>query len=176
MKRILLISALMMLLITSCVTRKRCNELYPCQGSVVSTKDSTTSTETNIIPHDSIIYLTDSASFKLYLKCDSLGNVRLCEIETLKASQNIKPSFTLSNNNLYAACIVDSAAVAISWNEKHVSKTTTVNANSRETIPVIINDPTAWQWFWIRTGQIVTCLILGTLIIFIIVKFKKIKP
>lgn len=168
MKRILLISALMMLLITSCVTRKRCNELYPCQGSVVSTKDSTTSTETTIIPHDSIIYLTDSASFKLYLKCDSLGNVQLCEIETLKASQNIKPSFILNDNNLYAACIIDSAAVVISWNEKHVSKTTTVNASSKETIPVVTNEPTPWQWFWIRAGQILSALFFIVLIIFIV--------
>ncbi|HPH85575.1 MAG TPA: hypothetical protein PLC48_08935 [Ferruginibacter sp.] len=171
MRPILKIALLILVTIalTACATKERCNNLYPCQGMVITSESTSSTTEITDERHDSIVYISDSAAYKLLLKCDSAGNVMLCEIETLRASQNIKPSFSLSDNKLTVGCKIDSAAVAIAWNEKHIKTTIAHTSATKETIPVEVNKIT----FWHRAGQILSALFIIELLILIYLLWKR---
>ncbi|HNX65630.1 MAG TPA: hypothetical protein PKH02_02035 [Bacteroidales bacterium] len=156
---------LLALTVTGCITKQRCNDLFPCKGSVISNTDSVTSTIKEVIVKDTTVYVVDSNLLRAYLGCDSLGNVYLKEIATLKESKNLKTTFSLQNNQLDVACKIDSAAVVVSWNEKHTKTTTIVKKDRKETIPLEVNKLSGWQWFWIRAGQIMAAFLIITLII-----------
>jgi hypothetical protein len=154
------------MLMASCTTQKRCHRLYPCQGSVIERTDSVTIIVEKIIPRDTTIYVSDSNLVRAYLSCDSLGNVYLNQIKTLKAGSYISTSIALANNQMDITSKIDSAAVVIAWTERHVTQTTSVDRSREETI--IVKEPTGWQWFQIWTGRILTIILLLTIIYFAI--------
>jgi len=155
--------------LSACATKERCNNLYPCQGSVITSDVTSSNTVITEKRHDTIIYITDSAAYKLFLKCDSAGNIMLCEIETLRASANIKPAFSLSGNKLTVGCKIDSAAIAIAWNEKHIKTTIAHTSTTKETIPVVVSKIT----FWHRAGQILSALFVIELLLLFYLLWKR---
>jgi hypothetical protein len=160
--------------LSGCYTKKRCSELYPCQGFKVEQNDSTSITETTREKHDSTAYLVDSNLIRLYLACDSNNQVIILENQTLKESKNIKTTFTLQNNQLDVSNVIDSAAVYYSYYNTHFKQTITVRKKTSEQVIVEVNKLTGWQWFWVRTGQILSILFLLEIITIILIwKLKK---
>jgi hypothetical protein len=100
----------------SCVTLKRCNERYP---PIIKDSVSTQYVET---VHDSVIYLKDEASLQALLECDSLGNVRMRQIQSFVAGQFVKPSIIIKDNYITAKCTIDSAGVYIHWKDTHIKE------------------------------------------------------
>lgn len=64
---------------------------------------------------DTVVYtLPDSASIVALIRCDSIGNAYLSEIERLSIGRSIKPSVLVRDNRAIFECRVDSMAVYLS--------------------------------------------------------------
>lgn len=64
---------------------------------------------------DTVVYtLPDSASIVALIRCDSIGNAYLSEIERLSIGRSIKPSILVRDNRAIFECRVDSMAVYLS--------------------------------------------------------------
>lgn len=164
----ILLFTLLALLLVGCATPKRCAELYPCQGYKETHTDTVKTIETQLIKKDTVVYIEDSNRFRLYLRCDSLGRVQLEQIKWLRESNKIKSNIKLNNNILEVQSVIDSASVFVTYYEKHIKEHLQITSNTKEAIPVVKNEPSGWQWFWIRAGQILSILfILENIIIFI---------
>jgi Ni/Fe-hydrogenase subunit HybB-like protein len=99
---------LIVLLFAGC---KPCNEV------------STTvyNTDTMVIYHDSIVMLpADSSLVNALFQCDSLNNVVLTELETIKG-RKVKPIVEFKDRWFHVFVPVDSEAVVLRWKEKHTS-------------------------------------------------------
>jgi hypothetical protein len=88
--------------------------LVSCKSTrpIISTSNKSVLIERRV---DTILYtLPDSASIVALLRCDSLGNAYLSEIERLSIGRSIKPSILVRDNRAIFECRVDSMAVYLS--------------------------------------------------------------
>jgi hypothetical protein len=71
--------------------------------------------------------LPDSASIVALIRCDSLGNAYLSEIEKLKTGRAVRPSLTVKDNKAIFDCKVDSMAVYLKMYRRFESQTDTTS-------------------------------------------------
>jgi len=104
-------------LFTSCVTKKKCLERYPPEIKTEYKK------EVVIEMHDSIIHLpADSSYIKALISCDSTGKAYLKRIQEVSFGKNVKARIVMKDSIVFIECIVDSASIYFSWNEKYVKE------------------------------------------------------
>lgn len=104
--------------LSGCVTRQRCDRKFPAATlkDSVYTKDSIVE---KIVP----VYVTDSSGLRALLECDSLGNVRVKEIEDYYAGRLIeKPKIEIRDKYIYVKCEIDSGAVMVKLLEKYIKQ------------------------------------------------------
>jgi len=77
---------------------------------------------------DTVVYtLPDSASIVALIRCDSLGNAYLSEIEKLMTGRAVRPSLTVKENKAIFDCKVDSMAVYLNMYRRFESQTDTTS-------------------------------------------------
>ena len=137
------------------------------QQSTSNQKDSVrTEVKTELIEkvRDTIIYIPgDSSLIEALFECDSLRNVQLKSIVTMPG-KTIKPKLGLKNNVASFQCNVDSAAVAVLYLERFLSRDSTgFNYHASDVTTIVekrVNYVTGWQWFQIWFGRIVLIIVL----------------
>lgn len=165
---ILLIS-LLAIASSSCITKKRCNERYPCSESTIS------NTNTSVIEtlRDTVFYSKpDTGMVIAMLRCDSLGNVYVSRIIALEGALDSQdPTIDISDNILKVMMPVDSFAIYAKLKDRY----TVTSKSELKTIVQEVNLLSGWQWFQIWIGRILSILLLLA-IIYIIIKFKSKRP
>jgi hypothetical protein len=122
----------------------------------IARTDTVTKTVIQELVKDTTIYLTDSAGFRALLECDSLGQVRVKQIQDYYAGQFIKPKVVIKDNYVTLDCKIDSAGVYVYWKERHESKEQTIT-----TVNVVKeNYVTGFQWAQIWAGRVFVLLLL----------------
>lgn len=152
------ILASILLLVSSCVRPPQLPDRQETTVIVERVKDTT-------------IYVSDSASIQALIECDSLGRAFIREIEQITSGKIIKhPVITIDQKPgkqgdivlpprsvLIAKCIIDSAAVYLSWKERDTTTTRVIRPP-----PEIIRRPwNTWQKIQLWTGRICILLIVG---------------
>lgn len=168
MKNITIALCLLAFILSGCRNQKWCTDNFPCPEKTV--KESIH--DTVYIPHDSIITLpADNSSLFAWIYCDSLNNALIREIDSVKTG---KPRITLDlhNNRLSVNCDIDSATVAIRWNERHTSD----KFYETKTITITTNIVTRWQNFLIVCGWGFLITWAAILLILFIKQRKKLIP
>jgi len=164
---ILLVSLL--LIASSCITKKRCSERFPCTESTV------TNTNTSVIEtlRDTVFYTkADTGMVIAMLKCDSLGNVYVSRIIALEGALDSQvPTIDISDNILKVVMPVDSTAIYAKLKDRYKSTT------KLEAITTIkeINILSGWQWFQIWLGRVLSLLFL-VCVVYLIIKLKFKRP
>jgi hypothetical protein len=145
-----------------------------CKGSTETNKDSTSTSNTELIPQDSTYYLTLESIVNAYMECVN-GKPVIGRVDTVYQDNNISTSLSMNGNTITVKAKVDSASVVARWNEKHTTNTTIVNKKEKEKVIIEVNKLTPAQEKWIRLGKwsIAIYVISGLLIlVFIYLKFK----
>lgn len=126
-------------------------------------------TDTMIIYHDSIVMLpADSSLVNALFQCDSLNNVVLSELETVKG-RKIKPIVEFKDRWFKVIIPVDSEAVVLKWKEKHTS-----NIKEKEVIKTeIVKVKPKWLVNLAWMGGLALLYVIGVIISKIV---KLIKP
>lgn len=154
---------LLVLLMGSCCTEKRCQRLYPPAGATEHESDSV-----SVQSRDSISYIPqDSSWIKAYLECNAKGEVYLRQIAGYEAGKNVKvPQVSVKGNVLTAQCKVDSIAVFNRLYSKYArSNTATVKVYTKE-----VNRLTPSQVWMIQSFKIESAILL-LIIAYIITKY-----
>lgn len=169
MKNILFV-ILIAFIATSCCTEKRCAKRYPPKiiDSVFTSTDTTNHTR------DTTVYTPEYISlYRALIDCDSNHMATIKYYESIDNGKLVleitQPD--LKNNTIYLKCKVDSQAVALKWNEKHITK----NKVEIKYFPSETNIITGWQWFQIYCGRILWVLII-ILSVYLFIKYKFKKP
>jgi len=101
--------------------------LVSCKGN----RSLTSSVSRNVVIEkqlDTVLFtLPDSASIVALIRCDSLGNAYLSEIEKLKTGRAVRPSLTVKDNKAIFDCKVDSMAVYLKMYRRFESQTDTTS-------------------------------------------------
>lgn len=119
-----------------------CNPQKYCAKHCPSSQDTTIITHT--VVHDSIVEKivevpvpADSASVRAKLNCDSLGNVYIVAIDSIRNGKHAAaPQLFIRDNYLTAECKVDSFAVYAAVKEKYHSEETDSTSKITNTIYV----------------------------------------
>lgn len=158
----LIVVAICIGMLTSCITQRRCNEKYPPE---TSQKDSVYNTHYESIRDTAIPVAPDSSMIKMLVRCDSLGQAYLSQLISYQAGNNISiPKVTLSHNILTANCKIDSMAVYAKLKDKYGLE---VRYKER-TIIQKVNELTPFQKFAIKAFWVYTCLLIITILLFVI--------
>lgn len=101
----------LILILTGCVTERRCNEKFP---PAVISADSTV--ENSYLYDQDSSYITkmpgDSSWIKLYIECNEYGQALIRQVEGYKAGQKVGvPEVQITGHILTAKCEVDSLEV-----------------------------------------------------------------
>lgn len=112
------------------------------------------------IIRDSLIVIpADSSLVKALLECDSVGNVRLKELLSYKAGQNIKPpTIIIKDNVLTALSATDSVNIYLALKDRYQYSVQENDKTIKEIVEV--NRLTRWQSFFIVLGRISSVLII----------------
>lgn len=153
---------LLILVITMLVAA--CNKKV---ATVVTLTDSTSIATNNITIDKEVQLAPDSALVAALLRCDSLGNVYLAEINTLNG-ERVKQQLTLKDNNLTVTA-TDAAKERIIY----LRYDSIVYQRKEVPVPYPVveytNELTQWQIFQIWLGRI---LLAAVLFYAIKIKFK----
>ncbi len=143
MKRASFLILIIVLALASCTPQRYCAKHCP------STQDTTT--KTRIVVRDSVVlkYVevpvpADSASVRAKLNCDSLGNVYIVAIDSIRNGKHATaPQLNIRDNYLTAECKVDSFAVYAAVKEKYHSNSIDSSTLIKDTllIPQYIEVP-----------------------------------
>jgi len=166
MKKILILLATGIIILSGCVTQRRCQERYPCTGSTDTVKTS----ETVYIPHDSIIMIPgDSSYVEALIECKG-NTARLMQIVQYGPGNRMSPpKIIIRDNIIRAECLIDSSLVSVRYYEKHVTEF----QKTSKTVVVKENYLTGWQWFQVWLGRILFGVIIISLIVFLVRFFIK---
>ena len=165
MRSILFISALL-ILISSCATRQRCERKFPPVELSSQNRDSIVT-----VTKDSISYLPADSSWIIALvKCRENGEAYLAELQGYKQGKNVNiPVVSISGNRLTATCKIDSLAVYNRIKERFKTNQTAV----KETVIREVNKLTPDQKFKVAIFPwLLLCITLEALLIVLIIKFK----
>ena len=145
MNRIKLI-LLIAILLTGCISEKRCAERYP----LAERSDILIQHDTVICVKDSLIFLpADSGWLKALLECQD-GKVVVKEILEVKPGKYVVPFLSLQNNVLTTGSKIDSSSIYFAWKETHIRES---RIESR-TIEMPVFKVTGFQNFLIWSGGI----------------------
>lgn len=184
MYKILLIS---LFLFSSCITQKKCNERFP--NAISSEKnDSSSSKEISLIPRDTLIpyfiIKEDSTSLKALAECDSLGKIKISELQNklskiLKQKINVKPSKDGKSAEIIVECNLsskDSIDIAIRLYDKLIQEKIIVNKQKVEVKEVF--KMTKLETTFYTIGKLFSIIIGLSIFIFLIYQIIKryIKP
>jgi len=104
---------------------------------------------------DTTVYLTDSASIRALVECDSLGQVKIKEIQSLKSGKHLKPPdikiirVSPKQSVIEATCQVDSLAIFLILKDREKTSVTTI------TKTIITKKPWSnWQKIQLWFGRI----------------------
>lgn len=115
----------------------------------------------------------DSASIRALLECDSLGRVRIREIQSLKSGLRVRaPTLKLEGNALTAQAEVDSMSIYLQLRDRFETRVRN-DTSSTETV-ISVYRQTGWQKFLCWSGAIVWLLLVGYASIKIYSRFKPI--
>lgn len=139
---------LLPLFLIGCITQEKCLERYPPE---IIQKDSSFSEVTTVVKDTTIYEPADTSAWvKALLECDSLGQIRIIELQN-QLGKKSKIKTELKNNTFKSTCIVDSSAVYFTWKELHEKS----GAIKETTVKVPFPVPaqlTWWEQFKIRYG------------------------
>lgn len=161
-KLFILISLLLMLVFSGCITKERCARFYPPE----ITRIDTIRTVIKELQTDTLITVKpDSSMIRQLLECDKNGQITLKEFEDYKAGTIARiPSFTIKGNMLTIDCKCDSAKIhAILKNRE-----TVITEKKSITIippPVQVKFIPGWMWFFGITGMIAWVAVVILLLI-----------
>lgn len=139
---------LLPLFLIGCITQEKCLERYPPE--IVETENTSTVVEETV--KDTLLKTNadSSAWAKALLECDSLGNVRIKELQNqLGERSHVKTE--LKNNTFTSTCVVDSSAVYFKWKERN-EKTVTVKEKTVKVPFPVEAKLTWWDQFKINYG------------------------
>lgn len=123
----------------------------------IARTDTVTKTVISEVIRDTTVYIVDSAGFRAALICDSLGQVRVKQVEQYYAGIFVKPKIVIKDNYVQVDCKIDSGAVYVAWKQRTETteqKVTTVK------VPPPVNFITGWQWAQIWAGRLLMALVL----------------
>jgi hypothetical protein len=126
------------------------------QAPIAST-DTVTKTVIQEVLRDTTIYIVDSAGFRAALECDSMGQVRIRQIQDYYAGQFVKPKVIVKDNWLRVDCRIDSGAVYVAWKQR---TETTEQSVTTVKVPPPVNYVTGWQWAQIWAGRLLIALVV----------------
>jgi hypothetical protein len=134
----------------------------------------------NVEIHDSIKELIrdtliksnpDTASIKALMRCDSLGNVYISELNDYKTGNKIKVKTEFKDRWFSVKCIVDSQKIWLKLKDRYkavFNDSTTVKIKE-------VNILTSYQKFAVKwfTLSIIFLVVFGILFVIYLVKFRK---
>lgn len=125
----------------SCITEKKRAKICSTCPTTSFVRDSIIEKE-RIVRRDSLIKTpADSSFYKLWLACDKNGKI-IVNKEVNRQGARSRSSYELKDNVLNSKCVVDSAAVALQWNETHKTVVSTNNTQSVQRVEV----PVKLKW------------------------------
>jgi hypothetical protein len=113
-----------------------------------------------VIRDTTVFIPADKATAKALLECDSLGNIRLKQLETLQGKLNAKTTINVKDNVVMVDCNCDSTRIYLQLKERYE----TVNTSQNHIITVE-KELAWWQITLMWTGAIAIILCLLILII-----------
>ena len=121
-----------------------------CCGSkpvVTGTKETVTLVETL---RDTVVMIeTDASMVSALLECDENRNIVIRELLELQSGIHIKPpQMVIRDNIITVTAAVDSFEIYITWKEREK------RVESVQTITVVKNELTGWQWFQVWLGRL----------------------
>lgn len=172
MKKILTLIVLFITICSfpSCLTQQGCSKKFPCKGDTITVINTETIT---ITKHDTIEVAGETITITKTVDCDKNGKAQMPKT-TIKGRKG-KVDAEIKDGVFTADCVIDSAAIAIEWQETH--KITTKDKKI-----TVVNSPyekTGWEKFkeGLRdSGLYILFLIVGFVIGFISSKFLKLLP
>lgn len=141
---------------TSCVTAKRCAQLFPPS---VERKDSVSVVVKETLRDTTIIVPADSSWLQMLIECGENGQALMKELLGYKAgSRTAPPRVIIKDNVLTAECECDSIAIhAILKSRETVSSSISIE---KEIIQVPVNYLTWWQRTQMNLGRILGIALL----------------
>jgi hypothetical protein len=144
---------LLLLTLSSCVTERQRQRICNNCPQTIERHDTTIIKET--VSHDtSYVPISDSAFYKLYLKCVD-GRV-VIDKEIKQLGKMINQKYTLDNNVLnFQSTVIDSLMNIISRYERNTVKTITETKT-----PIIVPENGLKWWHWLIGVVLILILIL----------------
>ena len=139
------VTILLMLFFVSCKTQ-----------APIARTDTVTKTIIKERVRDTTIFITDSAGFRALLECDSLGQVRVKQIQDFYAGQFVKPKIVIKDNYIKLDCQIDSAKIFLMW----LRRDTLYSVRSSSVVIQKENYITGFQWFQIWSGRVFFALLM----------------
>lgn len=123
----------------------------------IARTDTVTKTVISEVIRDTTVYITDSAGFRAALICDSMGQIRVKQVEQYYAGLFVKPKIVIKDNFIKVDCRIDSGAVYVAWKQRTEATEQTITT---VTVPPPVNYVTGWQYAQIYMGRLLMALIL----------------
>ena len=142
-----------------------CKQLQPVVEQTTTNERIVTVTET--LRDTTVIVKADTASVRAFLKCDSLNQVVMSELEIVKG-RKVNPEVKFKYGILEVTMPVDSEAVYISWKERHETVTDSTKVSK---VTVLKEKP---PWYTNILSKILTAFIV-VVALYVVLKFIKIK-
>jgi hypothetical protein len=159
MVNILLLIALLSVT-PSCVTEKRCAELFPPS---IEKKDSVSVVVKETLRDTTIIVPADSSWLQMLIECNEDGEAMIKQLISYENGSRVQlPGVSLKNNILTAECKVDSLKVYAILKDRDTSRTTI--SKEKETVQVTVNYLTWWQ----KTQLILFKVFAGVIFIYLL--------
>lgn len=153
---------LIFMLMTGCISEKRCARRFPpeMKTEVFVRHDTITKVKDSLIPLPA-----DSGLIRALLECQD-GKVVVKEILDVKPGRRVVPTFSIENNVLSAGAKIDSSAIYFTWKQSHIreSKTETI------TIEKVVYRVNGFQSFLIWSGGI-SLIIIALFIGYSLIRF-----
>ena len=143
---------LLAVLVSGCISQKRCAERYPVaeRSMVFVQHDTVTSVKDSLIPLPA-----DSGLIKALLECQD-GKVVVKEILSIKPGKRVIPFFSVQNNVLTTGAKIDSSSIYFSWKETHIRE----SRIESKTIEKPVYKVPGFQNFLIWSGGIAWAIIV----------------
>jgi hypothetical protein len=142
-----------------------------CTRTVYLTKTVTDSTATTIryVPRDTLIQLPrDSAAVRMYLECDSAGQVLLRQIETLNGQLIEARAAPIRNNVATVSATVKPAATVPATLTDRITETERRHTEAEVTIREVPRRARWWEKFFFWCG--VAAVVIGVVRVVSILK------
>lgn len=121
-----------------------------------------TKTIKEVVRDTAIVMEADTAMMQALLECDSLGNVYITEIETLRKSSDMETTVKIERDTLHIFTKRDTITEYVSIKDSYYTEVDTI-------IKVVERELSRWEKFRINIGNAVLVLV-GIALVYIILK------